>query len=95
MQIMALELGKYNIRVNSIAPGIFKSEITEGLFKKSWVLKRIVERVLPLQTTGTTHPAITTLIRYLIHDSSTFISGNIFIVDAGLTLPGIPLYSSL
>ncbi|RID65194.1 hypothetical protein BRARA_D00410, partial [Brassica rapa] len=30
-RIMAIELGVYNIRVNSIAPGLLKSEITQGV----------------------------------------------------------------
>ncbi|KAF3627520.1 putative protein ECERIFERUM 1-like [Capsicum annuum] len=33
-RMMALELGAYKIRVNSIAPGVFKSEITERLVEK-------------------------------------------------------------
>ncbi|MCD7463349.1 hypothetical protein HAX54_050377 [Datura stramonium] len=65
-RMMALELGVYNIRVNSIAPGVFKSEITESLIQK-----------------------------YLIHDSSEYVSGNIFIVESGGTLTGVPIFSSL
>ncbi|KAG6501016.1 3-oxoacyl-[acyl-carrier-protein] reductase FabG-like [Zingiber officinale] len=91
---MALELGQFNIRVNSIAPGLFASEITSGLMKKEW-LNRVAERIGPLRTFGTLDPAMTSIVRYLIHDSSEYVSGNIFIVDAGVTLPGVPLYSSL
>jgi NAD(P)-dependent dehydrogenase (short-subunit alcohol dehydrogenase family) len=91
---MALELGVYKIRVNSIAPGIFKSEITEGLLQKSW-LPNVVNKTVPLRTYGTSDPALTSMVRYLIHDSSEYVSGNIFIVDAGATLPGVPIFSSL
>ena len=91
---MALELGMYNIRVNANAPGIFKSEITEGLMQKSW-LKNVIMKTIPLQTYGTTDPAITSLIRYLIHDSSEYVHGNIFIVDSGNSLPSVPIFSSL
>ncbi|KAI3772594.1 hypothetical protein L6452_03784 [Arctium lappa] len=83
-KVMALELGTYKIRVNSINPGIFKSEITEGLIKKDW-LNNVVQRIVPLRTLGTTDPALTTLAKYLIHDSSDYITGNVFIVDAGWT----------
>ena len=93
-QVMALELGAFNIRVNSIAPGLFRSEITAGLMEREW-LNRVAERTVPLRTYGESDPALTSLIRYLIHDSSAYVSGNIFIVDAGVTLPGIPLFSSL
>ena len=91
---MALELGEYNIRVNAIAPGVFKSEITKGLLKKEWLYK-VVLKIVPLKTYGTLDPAMTSIVRYLIHDSSQYVSGNIFIVDAGATLPGIPIFSSL
>ncbi|KAH6772208.1 Rossmann-fold superfamily protein [Perilla frutescens var. frutescens] len=93
-KIMALELGDYNIRVNSTVPGLFTSEITENLMKKSWI-KNVADKIVSLRTSGTSDPALTTLIRYLIHDSSTYITGNIFIVDAGSSLPGIPIFSSL
>ncbi|KAH0723318.1 hypothetical protein KY289_006362 [Solanum tuberosum] len=93
-KIMALELGEHNIRVNAIAPGLFKSEITENLVKKEW-LKNVAKRSIPLKTFGTTDPALTSLLRYLVHDSSNYVSGNIFIVDAGYTLPGVPIFSSL
>lgn len=91
---MALELGEGNIRVNAIAPGIFKSEITEKLVEQDW-LKNVATRTIPLKTFGTTDPALTSLVRYLVHDSSNYVSGNIFIVDAGYTLPGLPIFSSL
>ncbi|KAH7854699.1 hypothetical protein Vadar_016886 [Vaccinium darrowii] len=91
---MALEMGKHNIRVNAIAAGIFRSEITESLFQKYW-LQNVALRTMPLQTWGEADPALTSIIRYLINDSTNYVSGNIFIVDAGYTLPGIPIFSSL
>ncbi|XP_020570576.1 uncharacterized protein LOC110017804 [Phalaenopsis equestris] len=93
-KVMALELGAYGIRVNSISPGLFKSEITAGLMQKNW-LERVMKKTVPLKTYGTVDPALTMLVRYLIHDSSEYVSGNIFIVDAGVTLPGYPIFSSL
>ncbi|XP_008808086.1 3-oxoacyl-[acyl-carrier-protein] reductase FabG-like [Phoenix dactylifera] len=93
-KVMALELGAYNIRVNSIAPGLFSSEITAGLMQRKW-LDNVAKKTVPLQTYGTSDPALTSLVRYLIHDSSEYVTGNIFIVDAGVTLPGIPIFSSL
>ncbi|KAL3651697.1 hypothetical protein CASFOL_004699 [Castilleja foliolosa] len=93
-KVMAMELGMYKIRVNSISPGLFKSEITQGLVQKDW-LKNVERRVVPLRTFGTIDPALTSLLRYLIHDSSEHVTGNIFIVDAGVTLPGFPIFSSL
>ncbi|KAL3637128.1 hypothetical protein CASFOL_019427 [Castilleja foliolosa] len=91
---MALELGAYKIRVNSISPGIFESEITHGLMQQEW-LKNVTMKTVPLRTLGESDPALTSLARYLIHDSSEYVTANVFIVDAGATLPGIPIFSSL
>ncbi|KAI7739326.1 hypothetical protein M8C21_020717, partial [Ambrosia artemisiifolia] len=93
-KVMAMELGKHKIRVNCICPGLFKSEITKELVKKKG-LKELASKILPLKEFGTTDPALTSLVRYLIHGSSDYVTGNIFIVDAGLSLLGVPLYSSL
>lgn len=93
-KVMAVELGAHKIRVNSISPGIFKSEITEKLLQKDWI-KNVAVKIIPLGRFGTTDPALTSLVRYLLHDSSDYVTGNIFIVDAGATLPGIPIFSSL
>lgn len=91
---MAVELGKHNIRVNSISPDLFLSEITESLMKQEW-LKNVAARTVPLKAFLTCDPALTSLVRYLIHDSSKYVTGNIFIVDAGCTIPALPIFSSL
>ncbi|GMN53145.1 hypothetical protein TIFTF001_022285 [Ficus carica] len=93
-KVMAVELGEYKIRVNAISPGLFNSEITENLMQKAW-LSNVAAKIIPLREHGTTDPALTSLVRYLIHDSSAYVSGNVFIVDAGATLPGVPIFSSL
>ncbi|XP_027934916.1 uncharacterized protein LOC114190288 [Vigna unguiculata] len=93
-KVMALELGTHKIRVNSISPGLFRSEITEKLMEKDW-LSKVAIKTVPLRSYGTSDPALTSLVRYLIHDSSEYVSGNNFIVDAGVTLPGLPIFSSL
>ncbi|KAH0707629.1 hypothetical protein KY290_012148 [Solanum tuberosum] len=93
-KIMAIELGVDKIRVNSISPGFFKSEITEGLFKLKGFPKFLLKTV-PLRFIGTTDLGLTSLVRYLIHDSSKYVTGNVFIIDGGSTVVGVPIFSSL
>ncbi|MCO5562390.1 hypothetical protein L7F22_016017 [Adiantum nelumboides] len=93
-KVMALELGKFNIRVNAVAVGLFKSEITEGLFSQPWI-HEAAEKGVPLQRWGLVDPDITSLILLLASDLSSYISGNIFIVDGGYSIAGVPLRSSL
>ncbi|KAL5743679.1 hypothetical protein ACOSQ2_026795 [Xanthoceras sorbifolium] len=90
-KVMAVELGVHKIRVNSISPGLFRSEITESLMQKKW-LNKVALKTVPLRSHGTSDPALTSLVRYLVHDSSEYVSGNIFIVDAGATLPARRVY---
>ena len=66
---MALEMGTHKIRVNSISPLLFKSEITANLMQKNW-LNDVAMETVPLRKYGTSDPALTSLARYLIHDSS-------------------------
>lgn len=62
--------------------------------QKAW-LQNVALKTVPLRDFGTVDPALTSLVRYLIHDSSEYVSGNIFIVEAGTTLAGFPIFSSL
>ncbi|EFJ35590.1 hypothetical protein SELMODRAFT_80710, partial [Selaginella moellendorffii] len=94
-QIMALELGKFKIRVNAIAAGIFRSEITEGLLDQAWV-HDAAATIVPLRRFGLVSPGLTSLVLILASDEhSSYITGQIYLEDGGHTLPGIQLWSSL
>ncbi|KAK4841241.1 hypothetical protein QYF36_001281 [Acer negundo] len=71
---MAVELGVHKIRVNSIPPGLFRFKIAEVLMQKEW-LNKVALKITPLRTHGTSDPAVTSLIRYLVHDSSQYVYG--------------------
>ncbi|KAL0453232.1 UNVERIFIED_CONTAM: hypothetical protein Slati_1301300 [Sesamum latifolium] len=50
VEVMTLELGGYNIRENSIAPGLFPSEISRAVFQHN--LKTWAKKTIPLGTSG-------------------------------------------
>ncbi|PKA67079.1 hypothetical protein AXF42_Ash004570 [Apostasia shenzhenica] len=66
---MALEMGAYGIRVNSICLGLIKSGITGDLMDQDWV-RNVARRTIRLRTFGESDPGFTSLVRYLLHDSS-------------------------
>ncbi|WP_321343044.1 SDR family NAD(P)-dependent oxidoreductase [Breoghania sp.] len=77
---MALELARFNIRVNAIAPGYFSTEINEGFFETAQgqaMLKRI-----PMRRTGEMQELDAPFL-LLASDASSFMTGAIIPVDGG------------
>ncbi|WJZ16705.1 3-alpha-(or 20-beta)-hydroxysteroid dehydrogenase [Corynebacterium guangdongense] len=72
----ALDLGKYNIRVNSVHPGSVETPLTAGL-------KRGFGQI-PLGRAAQVEE-ISHLIIYLASDESTFATGGTFVLDGGET----------
>ena len=77
---LAKELGPRNIRVNSVSPGYFASDMVKDLSPET--LRRI-ERRTPLGRLGT-QQEVADLIVYLM-DRGTFITGQNIAVDGGFT----------
>jgi len=80
---MATEWAKFNIQVNAIGPGYFKTDITRPLYENqefdSWLCKRT-----PAGRWGSPDELIGTLI-YLVSEASSFVNGQIIYVDGGIT----------
>jgi gluconate 5-dehydrogenase len=80
---LATELGPYNIQVNGIAPGYFRTEMNEALIANpdfdAWVRKRT-----PAARWGEPHE-LAGLAVLLASNASDFISGQVIFVDGGLT----------
>jgi len=84
---MAIDLAKYNIRVNAICPGWVYTPLIENIFKSSGdseaMRKRITERQL-LKRLGTPED-IGYAALYLASDEASFVTGTALFVDGGLT----------
>jgi len=82
---VALEYAKKNIRVNTICPGFIETEMIEKICAKSPSLKRRFTAAHPIGRMGTPGEIGDALV-YLLSDESSFMTGNSFIIDGGLTV---------
>ncbi len=78
---MAIELAKYNIQVNAIGPGYFRTPMTEPFFQDPEHRRWIEERI-PAGRVGTAEDLLGTLI-FLCSDASNYLTGQIVYVDGG------------
>jgi 3-oxoacyl-[acyl-carrier protein] reductase len=78
---MARELGSRGIMVNSVAPGYLRTEMSHGLDEGQ--LQQIVRRT-PAGRLGEPED-VARMVRFLTDPANTYITGQVFVVDGGLT----------
>ncbi|MER6710849.1 MULTISPECIES: SDR family oxidoreductase [unclassified Streptomyces] len=78
---LAREVGPAGVRVISVAPGYFDSEMTAGI---SQAQRRRIERRTPLGRLGSTEDVLG-VIRFLTSPGASFITGQTITVDGGYT----------
>lgn len=78
---LARELGEKNIRVNSVAPGYFESQMTAGMSDAA--REKLIRRT-PLKRLGTA-AEVAAAVSFLLSDDARFITGHTLVVDGGLT----------
>jgi 3-oxoacyl-[acyl-carrier protein] reductase len=78
---LARELGPRGIRVNSVAPGYFESDMVKGLAEAE--RDRIIRRT-PLGRMAEVSD-IANVVRFLVSDQAAFITGQVIVVDGGIT----------
>lgn len=78
---LARELGSRNIRVNSVAPGYFQSEMAAALSEEA--VSRIQRRT-PLGRLAEPRE-ISEAVYFLASEQGSFITGQVLVVDGGLT----------
>ena len=81
-KVWAKELGKYQIRVNAVAPGFIETEMIHSVPEK--VISNLKEKT-PLRRLGSPLD-IAEIYVHLLSQESTFTTGSVISIDGGLTL---------
>jgi NAD(P)-dependent dehydrogenase (short-subunit alcohol dehydrogenase family) len=79
----AREFGKYNIRVNAIAPGLIQTDFSEYFWKDESRRKQIESRQ-PIARVGQPDE-IGHMALYLASSEASYVTGHVFVVDGGAT----------
>jgi len=81
---LAAEWAKYNIRVNALAPGFIKTDMSLEFFKRPEMLEKMIG-LTPLRRPGQPEDLKGAAI-FLASDASNFVTGAIIAVDGGFTI---------
>jgi 3-oxoacyl-[acyl-carrier protein] reductase len=79
---LAVELASRNVTVNAIAPGFIETEMTEAVRNKAG---DIIKKMIPMRRLGVPED-IAKVAVFLASDESSYITGQVLIVDGGLSL---------
>lgn len=78
---LAKELGRRNIRVNCVAPGFVDTDMVRAMDQK--IVEQIKE-IVPLRRLGRAEE-IASVVRFLVSDAASFVTGQEWVVDGGMT----------
>jgi len=81
-RVLALELGRFNILVNAIAPGLIDTPLSRAL--PSDVLEKLIQ-AQPTRTMGKPQDIANT-VSFLISEKTQFITGQVIYVDGGKSI---------
>jgi NAD(P)-dependent dehydrogenase (short-subunit alcohol dehydrogenase family) len=81
-RVLALELGKYNVLVNAVAPGLINTPLTQSLNED--VLAKLIN-AQPTKTIGSPEDVAHT-VAFLADENTKFITGQTIYVDGGKSI---------
>jgi len=81
---LATEWAKFHINVNAIAPGYFRTPLTQKLWENPDTYKEMVE-MTPMGRIGEP-PELAGTVVFLASEASNYITGHILVIDGGYTL---------
>jgi len=83
-KVMAAEWAKYNIRVNTVAPGMTRTGFSEALWSNPDMLQGAMFRT-PMGRIAEPEEMVGAVI-YLASDASSYVTGQVIAVDGGTTI---------
>jgi NAD(P)-dependent dehydrogenase (short-subunit alcohol dehydrogenase family) len=83
-KVMAQQWAQYNIRVNTVAPGLTKTRFSEALWKNDDILKIAMSRT-PMARPAEPEEMVGAII-FLASDASSYVTGQVIAVDGGVTI---------
>lgn len=81
---LAMEWSKYNIKVNTIAPGYMKTELTKPFFEQGGAMIDDWMGFTPMGRPGLPEE-LGGIVVYLASEASSFAQGSVFTIDGGYT----------
>jgi NAD(P)-dependent dehydrogenase (short-subunit alcohol dehydrogenase family) len=91
---LAVEWGKYHIRLNAIAPGPFPTEGAWSRLMPSSEMEEHRKNMNPMKRFGR-HEELTNLAAFLVSDMSPYINGECVVIDGGQWLRGAGEFNDL
>lgn len=83
-KVMAQQWAQYNIRVNTVAPGLTKTQFSQALWSNPDILQGAMGRT-PMQRIGEPEEIVGAII-FLASDASSYVTGQVLAVDGGATI---------
>jgi NAD(P)-dependent dehydrogenase (short-subunit alcohol dehydrogenase family) len=85
-QVLAQELGPFNIQVNAIAPGVIKTRFSSAIWQTP-TLAQAVQEGTPLGRLGEVEDVIGAAL-YLASPLSDYVTGTVLLIDGGMHVAG-------
>ena len=84
-QVLAAELGAYDIRVNAIAPGFIKTDLSKAVWTSDMFKESV--KTIPIPRLGETEDIVAAAL-YLASNASSFMTGETIVIDGGARFIG-------
>jgi NAD(P)-dependent dehydrogenase (short-subunit alcohol dehydrogenase family) len=79
---LAIDLARYNIRVNSVNPGLIKTRLTRGTWENPELTEWYTRERIPMRRLGLPEE-VAACVSFLASDDSSYVTGHSLVVDGG------------